>query len=429
MKIAIVGAGFTGLAAGLYFAKRGHKVVIFEKDSNPGGLAVGVENPKWDWTAEKHYHHFFTNDNSVLSLAKRIDHKIIVKKPKTSVYLNGKTYQLDSPLKVLFFPELSITQRLRMATVLGFLRYNPFWKLLEKHSTTKALPKFMGKKAYELIWGPQMVGKFGSFSDTISLAWFWARIKKRTTSLAYPEGGFLNFAQHISKEIEKNGGKIYFQTTVLDIDSKKNPQVSFIDKNGKNKTEKFDAIIITLPSFLFLKIAKGLPDTYINSLKKLNGLGAINLVLRLDKKFFNDSTYWLSICDTLFPFMAVVDHGNFMDKKQYNNEHIIYVGKYLPLNHKYFKLTKQQLLEIYNPYLKKINPNYKKSLIDFEVYKAPFAQPIIPVNYSKIIPSFDTTLKNVYLANIEQVYPWDRGTNYAVELGEKIAKKILNENI
>jgi hypothetical protein len=39
-----------------------------------------------------------------------------------------------------------------------------------------------------------------------------------------------------------------------------------------------------------------------------------------------------------------------------------------------------------------------------------------------MIPSFKTPLKNVFLANMEQVYPWDRGTNYAVELGQKIAR-------
>ena len=425
MKIAIIGAGFTGLAAGLYLSERGHKVFIFEKDSNPGGLAVGIKNSKWDWSVEKHYHHFFTNDNSVLSLAKRINHKIIIKRPKTSVYLDGKTYQLDSPLKVLLFPELSIVERLRMATVLAFLRYNPFWKLLEKYSTTKTLPKTMGKTAYKIIWEPQMIGKFGSFADNISLAWFWARIKKRTTNLAYPEGGFLNFAENVAQKIRKNGGKIYYETSVSELTSRTNPEVSFTDKNGKNKTEKFDVAIVTLPSFLFLKIAKNLPESYINSLKKLTGIGAINLVLRLNQSFFKDITYWLSVCDPTFPFMAIVDHGNFMDTKNYNKEHIIYVGKYLPFNHEYFNMTKQQLLRVYDPYLKKINPNYKKSLIDFEVYKAPFAQPIIPVNYSKIIPAFDTPLRNVYLANIEQVYPWDRGTNYAVELGEKISKLVL----
>lgn len=60
MKIAIIGAGFTGLSAAYQLLKQGHKVTIFEKDSQPGGLAVGYQEKKWDWTLEKHYHYWFT---------------------------------------------------------------------------------------------------------------------------------------------------------------------------------------------------------------------------------------------------------------------------------------------------------------------------------------------------------------------------------
>ena len=89
-------------------------------------------------------------------------------------------------------------------------------------------------------------------------------------------------------------------------------------------------------------------------------------------------------------------------------------------------MNKEELLKLFDPYLRKINPVYRNNLIDYELFKAPFAQPIIPTNYSKIIPPMDTPLPNIYLANIEQVYPWDRGTNYAVELGQKVVKHILN---
>jgi len=113
-----------------------------------------------------------------------------------------------------------------------------------------------------------------------------------------------------------------------------------------------------------------------------------------------------------------------MDKKNYNNEHIIYVGNYVDPKNPTFSMDKKKLLERFDPLLKRINPEYDKSIIDYEVFRAPFAQPIVPTNYSKMIPSMETPLPHIFLANIEQVYPWDRGTNYAVELGETVAKKI-----
>ncbi|RJQ27467.1 FAD-dependent oxidoreductase [Candidatus Parcubacteria bacterium] len=427
-SIAICGAGFTGLAAGLQLLKLGYKVTIFEKERWPGGLADGFKDPSWNWTLEKHYHHFFTNDNKVLDLAKEIGHKIIIERPNTSVFVDNEILQLDSPLKALTFPKLSLLQRLRMSLVLAIFRYNPFWKPLEKLKTTRTLPKLMGKKAYKMIWEPQLVGKFGKNADEISLAWFWARIKKRTTKLAYPEKGFLEFAKNLVQEIEKKGGKIHFETQVNEIESKNKIKLKIKSKNIRTKEFEFDKVIVTLPSFTFLKIARGLPSNYQKKLSLLKGLGAINVVIRLKKPFFPKDIYWLSVCDKNSPAMAVVEHTNFMDKSFYNNEHIIYVGKYLPFNHSYFQKSDEEILKTYDPYLRKMNENYKKEIIDYKVFRAPFAQPLIPINYSKIIPSFTTPLNNVYLANIQQVYPWDRGTNYAVEMGEKVAEMITERD-
>lgn len=432
MKIGIIGGGFTGLAAGYALQKNNHQITIIEKDKYPGGLAIGFKDKAWNWSMEKHYHHFFTNDDSILALAKEIKHKVIIKRPKTSIFLNNEIFQLDSPVKALRFPKLSLPDRIRMGIALGVLRYNPFWKPLEKIKTSDYLPPAMGEKAYKMIWEPQLIGKFGNYSNDISLAWFWARIKKRTTKLAYPEGGFLEFAENLSRKIEGNGGKILLNTEVTEIESNKSVAVKF-RKIGDLKSacrqtrfeiENYDAVIVTLPSFIFLKIAINLSEEYKTKLNKLKSLGAINLVLRLKEKFFKDNTYWLSVCDTTSPIMAIVEHTNFMDKKNYNNENLVYAGKYLPFDHPYFSKTKEELLAIYDPFFKKINKDYKKSLIDYCLFKSSFAQPIIPVNYSKIIPPFETPLKNVYLANIQQVYPWDRGTNYAVELGKKVAKMI-----
>lgn len=414
MKIAIIGAGFTGLAAGLKLSKAGHHVTIFEKDPLPGGLATGFRDQKWQWDIEKHYHHCFTNDNSILELARKIGHPMLIKRPETSAYVNGKFYKLDSPFDVLRFPELSFPQRLRMGISLALLKYNPFWKFLEQYSVSSFLPKMMGKKSYEILWKPLIVKKFGPFAKDISLAWFWARITKRTPSLAYPQGGFLKFAYEIISQIQKNGGKAVFNKEIKRIS---------VQENEKVKIDNliFDKVIVTLPSFLFVRITPQLPAAYKQKLMDLKELSAINLVLRLKKPFFKDQTYWLNICDTEYPLTGIVEHTNFMDKKYYNNEHLIYLLNYLPQNHSFMNIDKDELLKAYDPLLKKINNAYKSNLIGTYLFSAIYAQPIIPVNYSKLVPPFKTPLKNVYLANIQQVYPWDRGTNYAVELGEKIA--------
>lgn len=425
MKIAIIGAGFTGLACAHLLLKKGNQVTIFEKEGIPGGLALGFKEKGWEWSLEKYYHHWFTNDTNILGLAKEIGYKVIIKRPKTSVLVDGNIYQLDSPSSVLRFPKLTILQRLRMATVLGTLRYNPFWQPLENISTSSFLPKAMGKKPYGLLWEPLLKSKFGQYIDDVSLAWFWARIKKRTSSLAYPEGGFLEFAKALVSGIEKKGGKVLFDTEVKELRSD-GKNIEIIYSNDSNHRSKiFEKAVVTLPSFFFTKIAPQLPKPYTHKLMSLKGLGAINLILRLKEPFLKEDTYWLNICDTSSPIMAIVEHTNFMDKNYYNNEHIVYLGNYLPFDHPYMEMNEKELLGVYDSFLKKINPTYNLSLITCHLFKVSFAQPIIPKSYSKIIPPLKTPLQNVYLANIQQVYPWDRGTNYAVELGEKVANLII----
>lgn len=421
MKIAIIGAGFTGLAAGISLCKKGLDVSVFEKGENPGGLALGFKKREWEWSLEEYYHHWFTNDGFVLSLAKELDYPVIIKRPKTSVFVDSEIFQLDSPFKLLEFPKLPLPDKLRMAAVLGMLKFDPFWKPFEKVKAENILRKAMGDRGFKKIWEPQIINKFGDFAKEISLAWFWARIVKRTPDLAYPTGGFLEFAKRLASEITRSGGKILYGAQIESI----------TEKGGKISLGKdfdiFDKVIVTLPGFSFAKLCKQLPDPYVKTLTLLQGLGAQTLVLRLKSQFLKDNTYWLSICEKA-QVTAIVEHTNFMDKKYYSDEHIVYLGNYLPRGHKYFSMDKNQLLSEFDPLLLRLNSEYKKSLIDLDLFTTPFAQPIIPINYSRIMPPFKTPVVNVFLANIQQVYPWDRGTNYAVELGQKIAKLISKEN-
>lgn len=425
MTIGIIGAGFTGLAAGHRLAKKGHKVIIFEKEKNPGGLALGFKEKKWDWTLENHYHHWFTNDDSILNLAKEINQNVLVIRPKTSTLINEKIYQLDSPLTLLTFPLLTFLERMRMGFALALFRYNPFWKIFEKQNAVDLLEKLMGKRAFNLIWRPLFKNKFGKYYKEISASWFWARVKKRTTKLAYPENGFLFFLQKLTKELEKMKATVLFETETIRIKGGKKIEVTI--KNNKEKQERllFDKVLVTVPSFLFLKMAPQLPKEYQKKILEKKSLGAINVVLRLKEKFLKDNTYWLNICDEKSPIMAIVEHTNFIDKTNYDNEHLLYVGNYMEKDNKLFKMTDQELLELYDSYLKKLNKDYKKSLIKVHIFRTPFAQPVIPNDFS-VLP-FETPIQNVFLANIEQVYPWDRGTNYAVEMGEKVAELIGNE--
>lgn len=422
MKIAILGAGFTGLTAALRLCQMGHQVTLLEKEAQAGGMAGGFKDPAWSWPLEKSYHHLFTSDKVALSLTKELNQNIITKRPRTDIYLESQVLPLDSPASLLTFPYLPLFDRLRVGFSLFYLKY---LSGLSDLSHLKALPwlrKSMGQKATEIIWEPLFAGKFGDFKDDISLVWFWARIKTRTTSLSYPEGGFQSFAQKIAQKIEKKGGQIVLKSEVKAI-SHQPSTVSFKTRDQRLMTKDFDKIIVTLPTPIFLKITPGLPKNYLKKLSSIPHLSALTLILILDKPFLKH-TYWLNILDQDCPFLALVEHTNFMDPKYYGEKHILYIGNYLPDNHPYLKMSAKELLKIYDPYLKKINPNYTLDARRCTLTHQPFAQPVVTPDYPNLIPSFKTPLKNLYLANLDMVYPWDRGVNYALELGEKVANEI-----
>lgn len=423
MHIAIIGAGFTGLTAAYELQKSNIDVTIYEKESEPGGLAIGYKKEKWDWSLEKHYHHIFTSDTAIRELAKDIGINFQFYRPNTSSLVDSEIFQLDSPLKVLEFPKLNISERLRMGMVLAYLRYVADWQNLEQYKAHEWLAQNMGKKAYQMLWEPLMISKFGPYYKDISLAWFWARVKARSPQLGYPEGGFQHMVEVLAEKIEERGGVIRYSTPTHKLAKKGDKTVVKI--NGEQY--EYDAVLVTVPNILFSKMTPGLPDRYHEKLLSFEGIGAVNMVFELSEPFFDSDVYWLSICEKEYPFLAVVEHTNLVDKSHYNNRHIVYVGNYLTHDHEYFSKSPEELLEIYDPYLKKLNPKYKSTVKDVTVFKVPFAQPIVTKQFSEKILPYDTPIENMYLANMQQVYPWDRGTNYAVDKGLEVARHIVKK--
>ena len=127
MRVAIVGAGFTGLTAGWELVKAGHKVVIYEKEKGVGGLAGNFKPAGWKWGVEKYYHHIFSGDNEIISLAKEVGWPAFFERPKTNSLIGGEEKQLDSALSLLGFNDLSLMSRLHMGVgllVLKMMRQN-----------------------------------------------------------------------------------------------------------------------------------------------------------------------------------------------------------------------------------------------------------------------------------------------------------------
>jgi protoporphyrinogen oxidase len=419
MKVAVIGAGFTGLTAGLRLVKKGIAVKLFEQSATAGGLAGGFREKNWEWPLEMHYHHIFETDTWIQKLALEIGQEFKFYDAITSSLVDGQYIRLDSPLTLMRFAKLGMSDRLRMGLALGYLKYLANWKDLDKVSAEDWLVRAMGVKGYEKVWLPLMKGKFGAWKSEVNAAWFWARIKSRSQKLGYFEGGFQSLANRLAQSFEAGGGQICFETIVEKLSQQEGSWIV----NG----EKFDKVIVASTGNVLLKLTENLPETYKRKLVRLKGLGTINMILRLRKEFLPEKIYWLNILENEWPILAIVEHTHMVNAAHYGNESLVYVAKYLQADDPMMAMEDKQIFEKYKPYLRSVNNEFEKNLIGYKVFRAPFTQPIMPTGMAQLIPELETGLPGLFMAGMQQVYPWDRGTNFAVELGEKVALAVMKE--
>jgi protoporphyrinogen oxidase len=435
-RVAVIGAGATGLATAYDLAQSGHSVQIYEAGAEVGGLAAGFRDEAWDWTLEKFYHHWFASDDAVLGLIDELgaSDKVLLPRPVTSLWLNGRIYPMDSPNIVtanLRLP-VSLIAKIRYGLVGLYLKLFNNWKPLERTTAQAWLRRTMGREAYERLWRSLLIGKFGEYYDQVNMAWFWARVYKRTTRLGTFEGGFQAFLELLAGRLRDQGAEIHLNTRVTRIEPTTDGRLAVLVGTGR---EVFDAVINTSSPHIMRRLAPDLPADYADRLDNLKSMGAVVVILALKHQLLTDGTYWLSLpadqpdkSRAKFPFLALVEHTNYMDRAHYGGDHLVYCGDYVPPDHDYFALSEDELAERFISALSIFNPAFSRDWIRKRwVFRAPYAQPVPCVNHSDALPDLRTPLRGLYFASMSQVYPWDRGTNYAVEMGRQVAGLVTDD--
>ena len=433
LQIGIIGAGAAGLAAAWEFSRAGHRVTIYEAADRVGGLAAGFKDDNWDWTLEKFYHHWFATDDDILTLAEEmgVRDQIIFPRPKTSYWVNGKIVRSEISPSALFLP-LSLPATLRMALAGMAIKFAPSWQPFERVTAAVWMRRWMGAEAYEKFFKPLLIGKFADLYDQVPMSFMWARIVKRTLKLGTYTGGFQAFLDELAEQLRGQGAAINLATPVEGIDLREGAPALCIGGNWRS----FDRVLSTTSPRLLLRMTERLRDTaYGEKAAALKSIGGICLVLALKQPLMPDDTYWLNLPATTadktksaFPFLALVEHSNYISREHYGGDHIVYCGDYVPPEHEYFQLSEDALMERFLPALAKVNPAFQREWIRKRwVWRAPYAQPVPELNHSRKIPALKTPLPGIYWASMSQVYPWDRGTNYAVEIGRRAARLALSE--
>ncbi len=428
MKIAIIGAGYAGMSAAWDLAKAGHNVTIYESEDSAGGLARGFKDEKWDWSVDRFYHHWFASDNHMLGIIEELglSDKVLFPRPYTVLLHNEKWYPFDSIKEALLFPGLGWgVNKLRFGLVGVYLRLTKNWQSLEKITADAWMRKWAGSHVYEQMWEPLLIGKFGKHYKDVPMSWFWARIHARTTKLGTFVGGFQAFADTFAEKLCEMDVEIKLNAKVTSIERNQAEKVSVTGEDGE---QEYDKVLVTTSPAGMSHLVPDLPEEYLGVLKNLKHMGAVVLVIALKHPLSEEGYYWYSLPKgDDFPFLALVEHTNYVSSEHFGNEHIVYAGDYLEAGHEYFEMSAEDLMDKFADSFARINPKFTRDWVrKVWVFKADYAQPVPQLNHSQNIPAIETPLEGIYFASMSQVYPWDRGTNFAVEIGRRAARLMMN---
>ncbi len=429
--VIVIGGGFTGLSAALDLTEAGLRVTVLERDNAVGGLAGTFDLD--GYRLEKFYHHFFTNDVHIIEMIQKLGlhSNIIVRPTRTGTYYNKHFYRMSSPLDLLKFTPLSVIDRIRLGLLVFQVRKVKDWHQIEPLSVKEWLIGLSGKKVYEVVWEPLLIGKFGPYADDVSAVWFWKKLVLRGSSrgrtgaemLAYYRGGFSALAESLAEGIRSKGGTIRTGVTVEGLMVEHNLVTGF--KTSAGPVHADAGLVTTAFPVIADIIAPHVSSEYVTKLRRIRYLANICLVLELDRKL--SDIYWLNVNDPDFPFIGIIEHTNFEPPDSYGGKHIVYLSKYLPKSDRMYRMTDREVYDFALPYLKGMFPSFDERWVkSFRIWRADYAQPIAEKNYSTILPENETPLSNFFISTMAQIYPEDRGINYAIREGKAIGRKVAN---
>jgi len=307
------------------------------------------------------------------------------------------------------------------------------WKKYEKITAKEWVSKYVSKNVYDKVWGPLMNQKFGPLADTVAMTWLYGRIHSRVASregggakevLGYMKGSYQVLVDALENAVLKEGARIMKNTPVSKV-VLDNGKVKGVVVNGQEHI--MDSVVLTCAPAISRKLVS-FDKEYDERLSKMKYHGAMNLIMRTKKSL--SKTYWLNVAEKDSPFVAVIEHTNLVPKEFYGGDTVVYLSKYLNTEDELYKASDEKVKNVFFEYLKKIFPEFSADdVLEYRVKRAPYSQPIVGLEFSKIKLDYRTPITGLYSANMTQVYPEDRGMSYSVKLGNEVSRIMMEDNI
>lgn len=428
-RCAVVGAGLTGLVAALRLAEAGRSVTVFERYPEPGGLVatfvVGDER------LECFYHHAFTSDDHLLSLAAELglDDEIEWLPSRMGIFTAGRLWDFGTPASLLRFAPLPLADKARFALATLRLRQAPRPEPFEGVTAVAWLQRHAGRRATDVVWRPLLEQKFADRADSVSMAWLWHKIHLRARSrgrgglderLGVMRGSFGRLVDALVTRLVAAGGRLRLGEPVRSLTS----QGGAVRLATNRSEESFSGVLFTAAPAELARVLGGAGRERAVTPAAVEHTAAVCLVLELDRPL--TPYYWLNVADPTVPFGGVIEQTNIVGSSRYGGRHVVYLSKYVFESHPLWSSSAEAVWGSFAPHLRRLNPAFAESwVLARHCFKAANAQPVVTPGYALRRPPFATLVPGVSHACMAQIYPEDRGQNYAIRLGSQAARRML----
>jgi protoporphyrinogen oxidase len=450
-RVAVIGAGVAGLTAAYELGKAGVRCDVYERWPGLGGQAATLDVGD-GVLLERYYHHLFTSDCHIADLYRELGMPDAIEWRPSSVafFAAGRSHPFSTPVDLLRFSPMTPLARVRLGlAVLDLqLRHSQDVTPFEQITAKAWIVRRVGRSGWDSMWGPLLRGKFGDRAEDISMAWLWSKLtlrrqvkgqEARGEVLGYPRGTFEPLFRALADTIEGAGGRVLIDRPAAALS--RAADGGFLVTAGASQSFRrghdprqfesdgeptaYDTVLATVPNDVFeglldRPLAEAVGEDYLGRLRGIEYHAALCLVLELEHRF--SPFYWTNVGDRTLPFVGLVEQTNFVEPERYGGRRFLYVANYTAQDDPLLALSPDELLERYEPGLRTVNPGFSRDWVrERWLFREPSAQPIVTVGYGERMPALDTGVPGLVLANTTQVYPEDRGTNYAVRLGREAA--------
>jgi protoporphyrinogen oxidase len=420
-KIAVVGAGPMGLSVALQLLKNGHDVTVFEADDRVGGMTASFDFR--GLSIERYYHFICANDQPHFDMIKEmgIEDKLKWTETKMGYFYNGNLFDWGNPIALLKFSELGLISKFRYGLHAFISTKRTDWSKLDKVEASAWIRRWVGDKAYNVLWKSLFDLKFYDYANNLSAAWIWTRIKRIGTSrsslmkekLGYLEGGSEILLLAMQKRIEELGGKIRLSTPVSKIVIE-NGIFSGVEINSK--IQEFESVFCTAPLPYVSRLIPDLPEVLKRQYDNLKNIAVVCLIVKLKKAVTKN--FWLNINDERMDIPGIVEYTNLYPM----DNHIVYVPYYMPGEHPKYADSDDIFKSKVKKYLKLINTGLTDDdFIDIHVSRYRYAQPICDPDFLSKLPPVKLPINGLYVADTSHYYPEDRGVSESIRFGIDMA--------